>query len=207
MGIVLVVLIVILVVIVVIFENSIKGYVGEIKSIFTKKVFLDSTEYHDFNNIIIQKENASTQIDHILVSKYGLFVVETKDMSGWIFGSERDAYWTQSFPNKKKYKFQNPLRQNYGHIMSLSEYLGISPDKIISIVIFWGDCVFKTSMPENVIRGGIQGYTKYVKRHTAVVFTDEEVSVLCSQIHKCEDSMNLLSNIRHTISTKRRFGK
>ena len=207
MGVFLLVLIVILVAIVVIFGNSIKGYVGELKSIFTKKMFLNSEGYHDFNNIIIQKGNASTQIDHIVVYKYGVFVVETKDMSGWIYGSEKDAYWTQSFPNQKKYPFQNPLRQNYGHIMSLSEYLGISPDKMISIVIFWGDCVLKTSMPENVIRGGIQGYTKYIKSHKAVVFTDEEVSVLCSQIRKCKDSMNLLSNFRHIISTKKHLRK
>ena len=49
----------------------------------------------------------------MFVSVFGVFVVETKNMGGWIFGSERNREWTQVFPNAEKYKFQNPLRQNY----------------------------------------------------------------------------------------------
>ena len=183
---------------------KIKGWVGEVKSNLTQHIFLDSEDYHYFNNIILKEENISTQIDHILVSKYGIFVVETKNMDGWIFGNAIDDYWTQTFFNKKQ-KFQNPLKQNYRHTMSLSKFLGINHDRIISIVMYWGNCKFKTRMPENVICGGIQGYTKYIKSYKNIVFTDEEVNAYCDQLQSCKDNMNLLSGLRHVISTKKRF--
>jgi hypothetical protein len=78
----------------------------------------------DINNVTIPTPNGTTQIDHVIVSRYGVFVVETKNMDGWVFGDERNSHWTQSIFGKK-YKFQNPLHQNYRHTKALSEFLGI----------------------------------------------------------------------------------
>ena len=182
----------------------IKGLMGELKTKLTLRYFLSSKDYHFFDNFIIKDESDSTQIDHIIVSKYKIFVVETKEMDGWIFGNERSASWTQSFYNNKR-QFQNPLRQNYKHTMSLSKYLDINHDKTESIVIFWGGCEFKTEMPKKVIRGGFEGGAKYIKGFSEIVFTDEEVINICTKLKSGKDEMNILSGFRHEQSLKKRF--
>ncbi len=68
------------------FEALFKGWIGELKTRATQKLFLDSKQYHIFNNVFIQGKGRATQIDHIVVSKYGVFVIETKERNGWIFG-------------------------------------------------------------------------------------------------------------------------
>jgi len=182
----------------------IKGWVGEVKTQLSQRIFLDSKDYHRFDNFIIKDESDSTQIDHIIVSKYGIFVIETKEMDGWIFGNERSASWTQTFYNNKR-QFQNPLRQNYKHTMSLSKYLDISHDKTRSLVIFWGGSKFKTKMPENVIRGGFEGGANYIKGFSEVVFTDDEVINICNKLKSGKAAMSILSGWQHKQSLKRRL--
>lgn len=153
------------------FRNTIKGWWGELIISITQKIFLDSDTYKPINNAIIPTSDGTTQIDHIIVSRYGIFVTETKNYKGWIFGDEHSPTWTQSIYGKKS-KFQNPLRQNYKHTKALSEFLGIEHDKFFSIVIFVGDCTFKTPMPENVLKAG---YISYIKSKQDIFFNDEQV--------------------------------
>ena len=94
------------------------GWIGEKTTAFGMWLSLDSNIYRRFHNIIIPTNNGTTQIDHIIVSPFGLFVIETKNYKGWIFGSEKQSKWTQSLYGKK-YTFQNPLRQNYKHQLAL----------------------------------------------------------------------------------------
>jgi hypothetical protein len=79
-------------------------------------------------------------------------VVETKNMKGWIFGSEHDAAWTQQI-YRKKVRFQNPLRQNYKHVKALESALELPAEAFHSVVSFVGECTFKTEMPPNVTQG------------------------------------------------------
>ena len=95
-------------------------------------------------------DGTTTQIDHVVVSQYGVFVVETKTYSGWIFGDEKSAQWAQSIYRKKS-RFQNPMRQNYKHICALADNLGIDKSYFIGVVAFTGDCTFKTDMPDGVV--------------------------------------------------------
>jgi len=62
-------------------------------------------EYHLLNNVTLEITQGTTQIDHIIISPYGVFVIETKNKSGWIYGSERQKNWTQTFPTGDKYSF------------------------------------------------------------------------------------------------------
>ena len=78
-------------------------------------------EYLILNDVYLPlPDGTTTQIDHIVVSQYGIFVIETKSYSGWISGDEKSAQWSQSIYRNKS-RFQNPLRQNYLHICALSE--------------------------------------------------------------------------------------
>jgi len=88
--------------------NRIQGWFGEKKATFYMWLSLNSKVYQRFHDIIIPAKNGTTQIDHLLVSPYGLFIVETKNKKGWIFGSEDQQKWTQSLYGNN-YSFQNPL--------------------------------------------------------------------------------------------------
>src|SRR5215510_12738215 len=121
---------------------------------------LPAKTYQRLHNVMMPTPDGTTQIDHIFVSQFGIFVVETKNMKGWIFGSEDQRQWTQII-FKRSFKFQNPLRQNYKHVKALEATLDVPPKAIRSVVAFVGYSTFKSPMPRNVTRGG--GYISYIK--------------------------------------------
>src|SRR5690554_1852800 len=142
--------------------NFLKGWFGEKKTTFNMWLTLDSNVYQRYHDVIIPSRNGTTQIDHILVSKYGLFIVETKNKKGWIFGSSDQPKWTQSIYGNN-YSFQNPLRQTFRQKKVLAEYLNVAESHIHTVVFFNGDCEFKTQMPKNVINSGLGKYIKQFK--------------------------------------------
>lgn len=102
-----------------------KGKLGE----FLVKITVGKTipgERYLINNITISTEDGkSSQIDHVLINKNGIFVIETKNYSGRIYGSERGQEWTQVLNyGRRKYKHYNPLRQNATHIYRLKQLTG-----------------------------------------------------------------------------------
>jgi len=106
----------------------------------------------------VPANDLATQVDMLVISVYGIFVVEIKNYSGWIFGDEKSKNWTQVVYSKKN-QFQNPLRQNYKHVKAFAEYLDIETDKIFSAVYFVGDAELKTDMPPpNVLCRGLSNY-------------------------------------------------
>ena len=152
--------------------SSFKGWLGEAVLSGVKKIVLNGDVYRDINNVTIPTTNGTTQIDHIIVSRYGIFVIETKTMEGWIFGSEKDAQWTQSLYGNK-FRFQNPLRQNYRHVKALEEFLGLSSSMFHSVVCFLGETSrLKTALPANVICGGP---FSYIQKKTEVLLPDARV--------------------------------
>jgi hypothetical protein len=171
-----------------------KGVLGEWQVNLLIKFFLNKNDYHLIKNVTLPTEDGTTQIDHIIVSKYGIFVVETKNMKGWIFGSENQKQWTQQI-FKHKSKFQNPLRQNYKHISTLESCLNAKNNSIFSVIIFIGDSTFKTKMPENVrfARGGIE----YIKSKADIVFTAKEVASVIEQVENGRLERNYKTNHQH----------
>lgn len=65
---------------------GVKGWFGEAQGALAKHLLLDKEIYTTLNNITIPTANGTTQIDHVVVSRHGIFVIETKNMKGWIFG-------------------------------------------------------------------------------------------------------------------------
>lgn len=93
----------------------------------------------------------TTQIDHIVVSNYGIFVIETKNYKGWIIGNEFDDYWTQII-FKRKEKLYNPIKQNFGHIQALKSVLNEFGDvNYISIVAFTTKADLKVTANTDVV--------------------------------------------------------
>ena len=103
------------------------GVVGEFQVNLAAKYLLDKHIYTLFKNVTLPTEDGTTQIDHVIVSRYGVFVIETKNMKGWIFGGPQQKTWTQKI-YRHTTKFQNPLHQNYKHTQTLQAALELDPD-------------------------------------------------------------------------------
>ena len=156
-----------------------KGKFGEFLVNLSARLFLNKSRYHLIKNVTLPTKDGTTQIDHVLVSQFGVFVVETKNMKGWIFGSPHQRFWTQKIYRSNR-KFQNPLHQNYKHVKTLQALLGLSDHQMHSVVVFVGDSTFKTSMPENVTRGF--GYIRYIKSKKDRVLTPRQVASVVKQV-------------------------
>lgn len=162
------------------FKSKLKGWVGEIGLKVAAAVALPPSRYYKFHDVILPTDRGTTQIDHILVSRYGIFVVETKFMRGWIYGGQYDKEWTQKFP-RSSYKFQNPLRQNFAHTKALEAILlDIQPETIHSVIAMCGEHKIKTPMPDNVTRGA--WYIRYVRSFRDVVFSEQQVEKIIGTI-------------------------
>lgn len=108
-------------------------------------------DYYVVNDLLLRSDKGYSQIDHLVISKYGLFAIETKNYAGDIYGDDRRKEWTQiivnehTFINKPfktytyvtKNKLYNPVKQSYGHIYELKKMLSPWPYlKIVPIVVF-----------------------------------------------------------------------
>ncbi|MCA1029597.1 NERD domain-containing protein [Bacillus timonensis] len=119
-------------------SKGLKGFLGE-ASVSLMLSRLGVENYTIFNDLTIRKPDGGTsQIDHVVVSNFGIFVIETKNYQGWIFGDEWQEQWTQSFRNGKKKRISNPIHQNYGHIKALMEYLGEEDESMFYSIICFG---------------------------------------------------------------------
>lgn len=98
-------------------------------------------------NLYIPKENGETsEIDLVYITQKGIFVIESKNYSGWIFGDVNFHYWTSCLPNGTKNQFYNPLKQNRTHIKWLSSYMSnFSSIEIpmYSVIVFSERCELK----------------------------------------------------------------
>ena len=156
-----------------------KGWFGEVLVKLSAGLLLPGATYHAIHDVTLPTPDGTTQIDHIFVSRFGIFVVETKNMKGWIFGGEYQAQWTQKI-YRKTIRFQNPLRQNYKHVKALESVLDVPPETIHSVVVFAGNSTFKTPMPDNVTMVG--AYIRYIKSFCDPVLSEFEVQRIVSMI-------------------------
>lgn len=163
---------------------------------------LDHNEYFIFNNIILpSKVTETTQIDHIVVSKYGVFIIETKEYSGWIFVHPNRKEWTQTFSRGSKFPMNNPIWQNYGHVLAMKEQLSFLGNRFFNVVVFSGDCKLKNDKPENVLYE--EELVDFIKSKKEVKLKEVELlvvigklSMLCQVTDITEDEH--VQNLRNT---------
>lgn len=178
-------------------KSTFKGFLGETVINVAMWLKLEKDVYHRLNGITLPRANGgSTQIDHVIVSVYGIFVIETKNYKGWIYGSEKQKQWTQVFPNGSKFKFQNPIRQNYLHIKTLADLLGLELSYFHSMIAFIGECELKTrdELPEHVLTSGM---VSYVKKKQDKLLTEDEVASIVEQIESNRFSKSWRTNRQH----------
>lgn len=125
-----------------------------------KKVWRDTGNYGEYltfnelekikgdhrilTNVYLPKENGeTTEVDLIYIHETGIYVLESKNYSGWIFGDEKSRNWMQTLKNGRKEKFYNPIMQNNTHIKYLIKALKVDEKYIKSIIVFSDRCTLK----------------------------------------------------------------
>lgn len=176
--------------------------------------------YHVMDNVMIQQRGGgSTQIDHVVVSRYGIFVIETKNYTGKIYGSEGSEYWTEYFTwysrsrfrrglHSESYRFYNPMRQNMGHIRALRSILykyGTIP--YYSVIVFSNDAEFKIMLEQGIVTNW-ENLNRAIMRVSNVVMDDEQVQAIIRTIEAArfegtkEEVRSHVESVKATQATK-----
>jgi hypothetical protein len=131
------------------------------------------------NNVTLPTERGTTQIDHILVTENGLFIIETKHYRGWILGRPGDDYWTQVIYRKKS-RFRNPLRQNYGHVKTVQALFKLPESAFIGLVVFTGEAEFKSDLGPEVIR--LSQLLEFVEHRHGAALDEQKMTYVVGRI-------------------------
>lgn len=156
---------------------------------------LPNESWHLLNNITLEVDGGTTQVDHILVSRFGLFVIETKDYDGWVFGDEKSKRWTQ-ITRSGKYPFQNPIHQNYKHLKAVQALMDFLPkEQVISLVVFIGAAKFKTVQPDGVF--SINELINYLKSLNKEVLSDNRMQFCVGRLECKRLALTRETDIQH----------
>lgn len=161
-----------------------KGKVGE-RVVAGKLDHLPKDKYRVLNDITIPTPKGSSQIDHLVVSVYGIFVIETKNYDGWIYGGEHSEYWTQNIYGNK-HQFYNPILQNAGHVKALRRVLSkYEPLFIFPIVAFSGRANIKVKISESCIVYWGQIIT-VINQFEMRQLTWDQVNAICKTVEEAQ---------------------
>jgi Nuclease-related domain len=178
---------------------------GEALVAGTLRRHFKTEDYHLLNHITLRHRGGTTQVDHILVSRFGVFVIETKDYTGWIFAHADHATWTQ-VTFKDKFKFQNPIHQNYLHVKAVQELFDFVPVSAIqSVVVFVGDAEFKTDMPAGVFT--LPQLVKHLRSCTEEVLSPNRVQFCVGRLETARLAVSGETDVAHVQQLQRRYGQ
>ena len=183
------------------YKARIKGAIGE-KTISSILYFLDKSKYKVINNVVLKNNEITSQIDHIIISDFGIFVIETKNYKGWILGNENSEYWTKVI-YKKKYKFYNPILQNSGHIRALKNCLNEFPTvDYKSIIVFSTKAKIKIETTKDVINTYKLFHT--IKKYRKVNLTENDKQKIIQKIN-VSNLANSFDKNKHIRSIEQRL--
>lgn len=179
----------------------IKGAIGEKTTSTILAIGLNRSKYKVINNVVLEAKGRTAQIDHLIVSDFGVFVIETKNFKGWILGHENAYHWTQVIYRYKN-KFYNPIRQNQGHIHAIKYCLKDFPSiTYIPIVVFPSKTKLKvrtTSHVTNTAR-----LLRVIQQYKEVVLTGLEKEAIFDRLNAANKA-SIYSRRRHVKSIRKR---
>lgn len=178
-----------------------KGKWGEEE--IAKRLVRITGEKRIMKNLIIPKEDGgTTEIDILMIHELGIFVIESKNYIGWIFGSENSKQWTQTLWTGDKHSLANPIKQNQLHVNSLiynlkkeMRYLSSYVQHVHSLIIFGEDATLKevqynAEKAEVITIHGVDIYFNKIKNKKGhhQVFTHEQINLIYAFLKQYEDA-------------------
>jgi hypothetical protein len=111
---------------------------------------LEKSRYTILNDVIIPSSGGTVHIDHLVVSRFGVFVIESQYARGWVSGAEFQDRWKQ-YHLSRFTRFDNPMHRNALQLQALENLLKIPVSKLHPMVVLLGQKGFKTPMPANLL--------------------------------------------------------
>ena len=138
-----------------------KGQVGEWLVSRKLRKGLPETEYHLLDDLLLPDgKGGQTQVDHVVVSIYGVFVIETKNWDCRVYGQADDHTWTVIYGWKRKECPLNPLQQNKTHVAAVLALLPIKPEHCHNVVALLNGAELKKGPIPGVVQKDIAGYLR-----------------------------------------------
>lgn len=137
---------------------------------------LDPRRHRVLENVYIPRlrsRGAMTQMDQVVFSVHGIFVIEIKEWSGHFYGGADERRWMRVGDGGCQ-TLLSPLKQNKGHLCALAKFLGLPPHLFHSVVWIRGDAKLKSRQPRNVIRSG-RALVRHIARQREVLWSEEEM--------------------------------
>ena len=165
-----------------------RGEEGEASISALLDELVDESSYV-LNDLVIDEGGIHTQIDHIFISLGGIVVIETKNLSGRIYGKDNSAYWLQVLRNGKKYKIYSPILQNETHMRAIRTILkenGYRKIELLSsIVLVKGNTEFiKSSHVYSPYT--LKRYIRSIKND--VIYSEEEINRIYDLLKKYQNN-------------------
>ena len=135
-------------------KRAAKGVIGEDAIVRLLERAIPAPKRILRNLYLPKPDGSTTELDVVMIHAAGLFVFESKNFSGWIFGHADDPHWTQCLPGSRgepaqKERFYNPIRQNDAHLRHLRDLLppDVPPPPLRSFIVFSDGCALKDVTP------------------------------------------------------------
>lgn len=143
---------------------------------------LDCEDYRVYNDLLVRNGDYTTQVDHLVISRYGVFVLETKNVHGKVYGGSNAEFWKQYLPASgykrygftQEHKLRNPIWQNNGHIKTLRKLVFGNDVPMYGIVVFPINTVINVTAEQPVMN--MHNVVPYIKRYRDVVLSSEQMS-------------------------------
>ena len=136
---------------------------------------LDLTTYHPCYGLIIPAAEGLVRFDHVVVSRYGIFIIRTCHHGGWIAGDARFPRWTSVYPGGARSHFPNPLLKGDALAQAMAAALDVPRRAVFPVIVFRGECELADILPENVVKSSPAGY---IRSHRETLFSEEAVAEL-----------------------------
>lgn len=150
-------------------------------------------------NVYVPKEKGgTTEIDVVMIHEKGIYVIESKNYSGWIYGDEKNKNWTQTFKGGKNEKFYNPIWQNQTHIRHLMKLLNIENSNMFkSIIAFSERCELKKVQVTSI---DVKVINRYRLLRTLNALTlESKVSLDINEINKIYGKLKNYTNVSDAV--------
>lgn len=163
--------------------------------------------YHVMDDVMLRTKKGSTQLDHIIVSPFGLFIVETKNHKGMIFGDCCGQVWTQVLNGAGHFKFYSPVLQNAGHMNNLSTQIKVPLNCMQGVIVFTNSEANLSNVNCPFCFNVNQLY-QYIASFTQPVFNSKQVAEIIRRIDKVDinNYTNRQKHIEYVNSIKDKRG-
>lgn len=157
---------------------------------------LPSDRYVVLHDVWLPMETGGeTQIDHVIVSPFGIFVIETKNWKGMIYADEKSPVWTK-YNCGYKDTYKNPIRQNYKHIVSIREkFFRVEREFVFGVVAMSPEADFKYGVPKGVVYYDELG--SWIMGYVTPCIKQEQIPEIVSAIQEWSSTVSEDARRRH----------